>query len=441
MQKVDNCMLKRKILNELGVWYNNPNKKALLLKGARQVGKTTTVRELAKRHYTHFVEINFEKYPVARQAFEGNLDAQTIISQLSIMGYGPFVEHKTLVFFDEIQTCPNARTAIKFLVEDGRFDYIESGSLLGLNYADVSSYPVGFEENMTMYPLDYEEFLWAKGISEDVIAPLKEALQKREGVSEFMHEQLNKYYREYLIVGGMPEVVNTYIRNTDFGKTLRVQRSIVDSYRDDISKYAGTEKARAKVFFDAIPAELSKEKKRFIIADIEKRASARKYENAAQWLIDAGIAYFSYNTHALVLPFEQYEKRNLYKVFLVDTGLLCSMWREAIQWQVLQGEIDINEGALTENYVAAELVKKGYTLHYYDRKSRQELDFLIARSNKISIVEVKSGEDYKTHSSLDTALEKKEELGLGEAMVICKYPMEKDGEVQYMPLYALGWVI
>ena len=434
-------MLKRKILNELDVWYNNPNKKALLLKGARQVGKTTTVREFAKRHYTHLVEINFEKYPVARQAFEGNLDAQTIVSQLSIMGYGPFVEHKTLVFFDEIQTCPNARTAIKFLVEDGRFDYIESGSLLGLNYADVSSYPVGFEDSVTMYPLDYEEFLWAKGISEDVIAPLKEALQKREGVSEFMHEQLSKYYREYLIVGGMPEVVNTYISNTDFAKTLRVQRSIVDSYRDDISKYAGTEKARAKVFFDAIPAELSKEKKRFIIADIEQRASARKYENAAQWLIDAGIAYFSYNTHALALPFEQYEKRNLYKVFLVDTGLLCSMWREAIQWQVLQGEIDINEGALTENYVAAELVKKGYTLHYYDRKSRQELDFLIAQSNKISIVEVKSGEDYKTHSSLDTALEKKDELGLGEAMVICKYPMEKDGEVQYVPLYALGWVI
>ena len=432
-------MLKRKILNELEVWYKNQNKKALLLKGARQVGKTTTVREFAKRHYVHFVEINFEKYPLAKQAFDGNLDAKTIISQLSIMGYGPFVEHKTLVFFDEIQTCPNARTAIKFLVEDSRFDYIESGSLLGLNYADVNSYPVGFEEDITMYPLDYEEFLWAKGITEEIIAPIKAELQARHAISDFMHQQLMKYYREYLVVGGMPDVVNTYINNSDFSKTLRVQRSIADSYRDDISKYAGTEKARAKVFFDAIPAVLSKEKKRFIIADIEQRASAQKYENAAQWLIDAGIAYFSYNTHAFALPFEQYEKRNLFKVFLVDTGLLCSMWREAIQWQVLQGEIDINEGALTENYVAAELAKKGFALHYYDRKSRQELDFLIAKSNKICIIEVKSGDDYKRHISMDMALENAPEIG--EAMVVCKYPMQQEKNIQYIPLYALGWIL
>lgn len=185
------------------------------------------------------------------------------------------------------------------------------------------------------------------------------------------------------------------------------------------------------------PSELSKEKKRFIIADIEQRATAQKYENAAQWLMDAGIAYFSYNTHDLLLPFEQYEKRNLYKVFLLDTGLLCSMWREPIQWQVLQGNIDINEGALTENYVAAELVKKGYTLHYYDHKSRQELDFLIAKDNKIDILEVKSGNDYKRHASLDTALQR-QGSPIGESIVFCKFPMEKDGNIQYIPLYALG---
>lgn len=432
-------MLKRKIVNELEKWRSESNKKALLLKGARQVGKTTSVREFAKRNYAHLVEINFEKFPMAKKAFEGNLDAETIISQLSIMGFGPFVEHKTLVFFDEIQTCPNARTAIKFLVEDGRYDYIESGSLLGLNYADVSSYPVGFEYSVNMYPLDFEEFLWAKGIAENVIEPLKTTLRDRRPVSEFMHEQLNKYYREYLIVGGMPEVVNTYLHDVDFSKTLQAQRSIVDSYRDDIAKYAGSEKTKAKLFFDAIPSELSKEKKRFIIADIEQRATAHKYENAAQWLIDAGIAYFSYNTHDLLLPFEQYEKRNLYKVFLLDTGLLCSMWREPIQWQVLQGNIDINEGALTENYVAAELVKKGYTLHYYDHKSRQELDFLIAKDNKIDILEVKSGNDYKRHASLDTALQK-QELPLGESIVFCKFPMEKEGSILYIPLYAIGWM-
>lgn len=432
-------MLERKIVNELERWKMEAGKKALLLKGARQVGKTTSVREFAKRNYAHLVEINFEKFPTAKKAFDGNLDAETIISQLSIMGFGPFVEHKTLVFFDEIQTCPNARTAIKFLVEDGRYDYIESGSLLGLNYADVSSYPVGFEYSVNMYPLDFEEFLWAKGIAKNVIEPLKEALHDKQPIDNFMHEQLSKYYREYLIVGGMPEVVKTYIQDPDFSRTLQVQRSIVDSYRDDIAKYAGSEKTKAKLFFDAIPSELSKEKKRFIIADIEQRATAQKYENAAQWLIDAGIAYFSYNTHDLLLPFEQYEKRNLYKVFLLDTGLLCSMWREPIQWPVLQGDIDINEGALTENYVAAELVKKGYTLHYYDRKSRQELDFLIAKNNKIDILEVKSGNDYKRHASLDTALQN-DEIPLGESIVFCKFPMEKEGKIQYIPLYALGWM-
>lgn len=362
-------MLSRKIISTLELWYKDSSKKALLLRGARQVGKTTIVREFAKNNYLHFVEINFEKTPTVKQAFDGNLDAETIISKLSLMGFGPFVEHQTLIFFDEIQTCPNARTAIKFLVEDGRFDYIESGSLLGLHYADVSSYPVGFEYCVDMYPLDFEEFLWAKGVAKNVVEAIKSTLHKRKPIDDFMHEQLSKYYREYLIVGGMPEVVNTYLQNVDFAKTLQVQRSIIENYRDDISKYAGTEKARAKLFFDAIPAELSKEKKRFIIADIEQKATTQKYENAAQWLVDAGVAYLSYNTHDLRLPFEQYEKRNLYKVFLLDTGLLCSMWREPIQWQVLNGEIDINEGALTENYVASELVKKGYSLHYYDHKS------------------------------------------------------------------------
>lgn len=436
-------MLNRKIISRLDNWYNNWRNKALLLQGARQVGKTTTVREFAKRHYKHFVEINFEKMPIAKHAFDGDLDGKTIISQLSLMGFGPFVEHQTLVFFDEIQSCPNARTAIKFLIEDGRFDYIESGSLLGINYGEVRSIPVGFEFRENMYPLDFEEFLWAKGVVEDVVNQIKETIREGKPLNEFVHEQMSRYYREYLIVGGMPEVVSTYLNDLDFSKTLKVQRSIVDSYRDDIAKYAGTEKTRAKVFFDAIPSELSKEKKRFIIADIEKRATAQKYENAAQWLIDAGVAYFSYNTHDLQLPFEQYEKRNLYKVFLLDTGLLCSMWREPIQWQVLNGEIDINEGALTENYVASELVKKGYPLHYYDRKSRQELDFLIAKNGKICIIEVKSGEDYMKHASLDTAIEnasKNPKIAIGESIVLSKFPMQEEDGIRYIPLYALEWI-
>ena len=432
-------MLLRKIISELNEWRKGTHHEALLIKGARQVGKTTIIREFAKRHYPYFVEINFEMSPLAKQAFGGNLDANTIITQLSLMGFGPFVEHETLVFFDEIQSCPAARTAIKFLVEDGRFDYIESGSLLGLNYRDVSSYPVGFERTVNMYPLDFEEFLWAKGVSGQAIEQIIVSLQKRESLNDFMHNRLMDYYREYLITGGMPEVVNTYIGNPDFSLTLMQQRKILTGYRDDIAKYAGRDKAKAKMFFDAVPAELSKEKKRFFIADIEKKAGAGKYENAAEWLRDAGIAYFSYNTHNLLLPLEQYEKRNLYKVFLVDTGLLCAMWDEPIQWDIIRGGIDINEGALTENFVAAELVRQGYSLHYYDRKSRQELDFLISARNKIDVIEVKSGKDYKHHASLDS-ISSTGNNHIGQKIVISRFPLESTGSVLYLPLYFTGWL-
>ncbi|MBR5983451.1 MAG: ATP-binding protein [Bacteroidales bacterium] len=427
-------MLKRKIINTLSEWQNSTDKNAILLKGARQVGKTTIIRDFGNSHYEHFVEINFEQSKSAMQAFEGDRDAKTIIKQLSIMGYGPFVPHKTLVFFDEIQSCPNARTAIKFLVEDGQFDYIESGSLLGINYKDVSSYPVGFEEQIDMYPLDFEEFLWAMNVGEDAIDMIREAYNKNTPLPDFVHEQMMKYYRNYLIVGGMPQVVNTFVNNKDFAATLKVQRKIINSYRDDIAKYAGNQKVKAKAFFDAIPTQLAKEKKRFQYSDIEENAKSRDYEDAAQWLADAGTAYFSYNLNAMELPFEFHEKRNLFKVFLIDTGLLCSMWNEKIQFKVMNGEIDINEGGLTENFVAAELAKKGYKLHYYDKQSRQELDFVMQDGNKISVIEVKSGKRYKQHASLDNILVS-DGKKIEHATVLSRFNLSEENGIKYLPLY------
>ena len=398
-------MYKRKIIRFLSDWRKKPHKEALLIKGARQVGKTTVVREFGKKNYRSFVEINFELDPNAKTAFDGKRDTKTIIGNLSLMGYGPFIEGKTLVFFDEIQSCPNARTAIKFLVEEGVYDYIESGSLLGINYKDVSSYPVGFERQIEMFPMDFEEFLWARGVSELAVETVREMYLDQMPITGFVHDQMMKYYREYLIVGGMPEVVSTFINNPDFAATLTTQRKIIQSYRDDIAKYAAEQKTKAKRFFDAIPSELSKEKKRFILSNMEKSASMQKYEDAASWLDDAGVAYFCYNLHSLALPFEQEENRSLFKVYLLDTGLLCALWGNDIQLKVMQGELDINEGALTENFVAAELRRHGHTLHYYDRKSRQELDFLLAENNKVTIIEVKSGDYYKRHASVDTALQ------------------------------------
>lgn len=426
-------MLNRKIINELLRWKSQIGKKALLIKGARQVGKTTIVRQFARENYKHFVEINFERTPLARQAFDGNLDTRTIIMNLSVMGFGPFEKGETLVFFDEIQSCPKARTAIKFLVEDGSYDFIESGSLLGINYKDVDSYPVGFEHQIEMFPLDFEEFLWASNISADVIDTLREHYTTITPIPDFLHQQILERLHQYFIIGGMPEVVATFFANADFGKALAIQRDIVNSYRDDISKYAGKDKLLAKSVFDAIPQQLSKQDKRFLLSQLEKGASQRKYGQPTEWLTDAGIAYFSFNVGALTLPFALQEKRNLYKLYLLDTGLLCSLIMNDIQSKILLGDISINEGAIAENFVAAELSKHGISLDYYDRKSKQELDFVFHEDNRISVIEVKSGKDYRAHASLNAIIKMQDNLG--RTMVLSKFNVSQQESVIYYPLY------
>lgn len=427
-------MLKRKIINELLYWKRKTTNKALLIKGARQVGKTTIVRQFAKANYKHFIEINFEQMPTAKQAFDGNLDARTILINLSAMGYGPLEPGETLIFFDEIQSCPKARTAIKFLVEDGQYDYIESGSLLGINYKDVSSYPVGFEHELDMYPLDFEEFLWACHVGEDVIGMLEDCYENLRPVPAFLHQQIMERYRQYLIVGGMPEVVATYLANEDFNKTVTNQKDILTGYRNDISKYAGNDKMLVKSVFDAIPGQLSKQDKRFVLAAIEKNASRRKYGAPTQWLVDAGMAYYSFNVGSFELPFPSHENLKLYKLFFVDSGLMCAMMLDKIQAKVLTGDIFVNEGALAENYVAGELAKHGISLNYYDRKSKHELDFVFPEGNKISIIEVKSGKDYKKHSSLDMAQSLFGDR-INRRIVMSGNDLEFENGTLYLPLY------
>ena len=427
-------MLRQKILDQLEMWYQSGRYKAPLIFGARQVGKTTAVREFARSHYNHFVEVNFVKYPIALQAFDGELTTHTIVSNLSAMGFGPFVEGSTLVFFDEIQECPKARTAIKFLVEEHRYDFIESGSLLGINYKSVKSYPVGYEERYDVFPLDFEEFLWAKGVSNEVISIVKNAYSSLTAVPDFIHEQLSRYYREYLVVGGMPEAVQKYVTNPDFNEVVKIQRSIMTTYRADISNYAGRQASLVKRVFDALPSSLAKQDKRFVLASIEKGASMRKYEDPTQWLIDAGIAYYSINTNTLELPFEATENRKLFKLYMVDTGLLCSQLLRNMQFAVMNGEIDINEGALTENYVACVLAANNMSLHYYDKKSKLELDFVIPDINGVSIIEVKSGADYKKHASLTNILTEGVNK-IDRAIVLCRGNVEKCGKIIYLPLY------
>ena len=416
-------MLKRKVIDRLEKWYQSGHYKAPLLFGSRQVGKTTAIRMFSKAHYEHLVEVNFVKYPMAAKAFDGDLTTRTIITNLSAMGFGPFVEDKTLVFFDEIQECPNARTAIKFLVEEHLYDYIESGSLLGINYKPVPCYPVGYEERYDVYPLDFEEFLWAKGVSCDVIEVIKNSYNLLSPVPEFIHQQISRYYREYLVVGGMPEAVQTFVTKTDFNEVVKVQRSIMTTYRADITSYAGKMSLLVKRVFDSMPSALGKQDKRFILSDIEKGASLRKYEDPTQWLIDAGIAYYSFNTKAFELP-----------LYMVDTGLLCSQLLKKMQFRVLNGEIDVNEGALTENFVACALAAKDVALHYYDKKSKLELDFVIPDENGITIIEVKSGTEYKKHASLNNALASNA-MSIDRCIVLSANNVEVENGIIYLPLY------
>lgn len=427
-------MLRRKITDKLENWYISGHYKAPILYGARQVGKTTAVREFASRHYNHFVEINFIKHPIAMQAFDGDLTTKSIITNLSAMGFGPFVEGETLLFLDEIQECPNARTAIKFLVEENVYDYIASGSLLGINYKPVSSYPVGYEERYDVFPMDFEEFLWAKGITQNVYDIVKASYRNLEPVPEFIHQQLSRYYREYLVVGGMPEAVQKFVATDDFNAVVRVQKSVISTYRADITNYAEKQAPLVKRVFDAIPSELGKQDKRFVLADIEKGASLRKYEDPTQWLIDAGVAYYSFNTSSFELPFESTENRRLYKLYMVDTGLLSSQLLKHMQFQVMNGDIAVNEGALTENFVACTLASQDVTLHYYDKKSKLELDFIIQDDNGISIIEVKSGEDYKKHASLNNAI-RTHSLRINRCIVLSKFNVEVENRIIYLPLY------
>lgn len=426
-------MLKRKLIKILENWLISGHEKALLLTGARQVGKTTAVREFAGKFYKHFVEVNFVKNPIAKQAFDGGLSTAEIVMNLSAMGYGPFNKGETLIFLDEIQECPNARTAIKFLVEEGLFDIIESGSLLGINYKPVTSYPVGFEEEVKVFPLDFEEFLWARNIGDEVIGRLRDSYQNLQPVPDFIHQQISKFYREYLVVGGMPEVVQKFVTDPDFQKTLKLQKNILTTYRSDITNYADNQQVLVKRIFDAMPSELGKEDKRFVLANLEKGASLRKYEDPTQWLVDAGIAYYSINTRSFELPFEAVENRRLFKLYMVDTGLLCSSLLKNMQFQVMNGDISINEGALTENFIAATLSAKQIPLHYYDKKSRQELDFVFPENGKISIIEVKSGDNYKRHASLDAAI-REHNSEIERAIVLCKGNVAKD-DVLYLPQY------
>lgn len=388
-------MLRRKIYDKLLAWKNSTGKKdAVLLCGVRQCGKTYIVREFGKREYKNFIEINFIERPDMQVVFSGNLDVDSMVQQIKLSMPGcQFIPGETLLFLDEIQDAPNARTSLKFWTQDGRFDCIASGSLLGIDYKNEVSIPVGYEQQLIMRTLDFEEFLWALGVEGNLKEMLAPYVDGTKRVPEAMHNSLNKYLQEYTVVGGLPEVVDTYIATKDFYQVHLLQEKILRDYQDDIAKYAlNQDKIKAKQCFLSIPRQLSKENHKFQYSVVEKKATARKFTSSLDWLHNAGLIDFAYNVNSPWFPLKAYVKEDQFRVYLCDIGLLVAMYGYQLKIALLSDALEgPAKGGIYESLVADILAKRGEELYYYKKEdSTLEIEFILERNCKLVPVEVKA---------------------------------------------------
>lgn len=398
-------MLKRKIYNELLEWKNRrkseQRKECLMVKGARQVGKSFIIREFGKSEYKTFIEINFIKNPEYKSIFDGSLGAVEIFKRLTAtFSDVNFISGDSLIFLDEIQKCANARTAIKFLAEEFRFDVISSGSLLGLSYAqddddevaEPDSIPVGYEKNIVMYSLDFEEFLWANGMHEGAIDILKEYFESGDKIPDVINEKYENLFKEFMAVGGMPEVVADFIEHKDYNRVTEIQNKILADYQDDISKHAkGAEKVKVRECYDAIPRQLSKELKKFQYSTVERGQTSKKYGGSVKWLKDSCLVNACVNVAEPYISLIGNEKQEQFKLYYNDTGLLFAAYGAQTRLALLTGTLKGNtKGGVFENAIAECLFKRGYTLHYYHPDDTHELEFLIEKNGEVVPVEVKA---------------------------------------------------
>lgn len=386
-------MLKRKIDATLASWKRHKNRKPLVIKGCRQCGKTYSVLNFAKSNYANVVYINFFENPDIKTAFSKTFVIDDIILYLSAYIDTQFVPGETCIILDEIQECPDARTALKFFKLDGRFDVIATGSLLGIEgYGEEPvSIPVGYETVITMYPLDFEEFLWANKIGDNVIGRIKESFINKVPVDEPLHNRFREILLRYAIVGGMPEAVNEYLDSKQIGAVRQIQQDIVNGYRSDMIKYAPSEyKSRIRECFDSIPKQLSKENKKFQYSVIKKGAKSANYIGSIQWIEDAGIVNRCYNLTITELPLDGNSIENEFKLYMADIGLLMSMLEEGTASDVLNGSLYGYKGALFENLMADFLGKAGRKLYYFKKDSGLEVDFVERFDGECVLLECKA---------------------------------------------------
>lgn len=436
-------MLKRKIEKVLQDWKNTPNHCPLIIKGCRQCGKTFSVRDFAKKNYKNEIYINFYKNPTYISIFEGSLEIDNLIMMMSSL-LGPtaiFEPGETIIIFDEIQDCPEARTSLKFFKEDGRFDVIGTGSLLGVQgYGkQPKSIPVGSEAIIEMHPLDFEEFLWANGISLEIIEKLEDYLTKEEPVPKALHEKMHQLLLQYTVVGGMPEVVETFINTKQMNKVLELQRNIILSYENDMLKYAlDKDKPLIKECFQSIPIQLAKENKKFQYSVIKKGTTSSKFQGSLQWIEDAGIISRCYNLELPELPLDGNRIKDVFKVYMHDTGLFVSMLEDGTQYDILQGNLYGYKGAIFENLIADIFRKMGRKLYYFHKESGLEIDFVIRYKNEAMLIEVKATTG--NTKSAKTILANPEKYHVGGVIKLGTYNIGRNDKMLTIPLY-LGFLL
>ena len=432
-------MLQRKIEKNLLDWKNTIDHKPLIVKGCRQCGKTFSVLDFANKHYEHVVYLNFFANPQYASVFSGQLDVDHITMLLSaLMGRDAIFEAgKTILVLDEIQECPDARTSLKFFKLDGRYDVIGTGSLLGVKgygSKEPKSIPVGYETVIDMYPLDFEEFLWANGISEQIIALLKDSLQNEKAIPEALHQRLRELLLQYTVVGGMPDAVQTFVNTKRMDEVLQIQRDIVRSYEDDMVKYADKkDKPVIRECFQSIPKQLSKENKKFQYSVVKKGATASKFEGSLQWIEDAGIISRCYNLSITELPLDGNAEQNIFKVYMRDMGLFVAMLEDGTQFDILQGNLFGYKGAIFESLIADIFAKMGRKLYYYHKDSGLEVDFVIRYKGECVLVEVKANSG--NTKSTKTILNHPEKYHVNSAIKLGDYNIGRSDKILTLPLY------
>ena len=431
-------MLKRKIEQTLLEWKNTANRKPLIVKGCRQCGKTFSVLDFAHKKYKNVVYLNFFENPDYASVFAGSLEVDNIVMMLTALlgSTAVFEAGETVLVLDEIQDCPEARTALKFFRIDGRYDVIGTGSLLGVKgYGkEPKSIPVGSETVVDMYPLDFEEFLWDNGITDGIIDMLKKNMDTESPVPEALHNRMRQLLLQYTVVGGMPDAVQTFVDTKRMDEVLQIQRDIVRSYEDDMVKYAERkDKSKIKECFQSIPKQLSKENKKFQYSVVKKGSTASRYAGSLQWIEDAGIISRCYNLSITELPLDGNAKKDCFKVYMCDCGLFVSMLEDGTQYDILQGNLYGYKGAIFENLIADIFNKMGRKLYYFHKDSGLEVDFLIRYHGECVPVEVKAHTG--NTKSTKTILRHPEKYHVHQAIKLGDYNLGRNGQILTLPLY------